>query len=309
MLQRKLCITVVLVLLFFSCSKPNIRELNHCRVINNLPTLVDFSIPDANSDIMFLALQDRHQVDADDEWLNTGRIGLMKRQGYELFDLQIEGRDEYPFRPLGIDSAQVKNDVFVFVVNQAFINQRSVEIYQFKNGRYPNNFKNASLLFLRRLRTRNLANIVDVAAYSSEEFMLLREKSPWYWRNNGSLIFYSDKLLRYWPNRLGNAKSIVKSDSRTLYVPNGSELFQIDVDTKKVTEVQIDSDLQVNSVAVDRDSLWLGSKFDTEWVITNAKNRYRSPVQKIDLLLTLKAEQKLLIGQLEVGISECDLPN
>lgn len=274
----------------------------------NTTNLVDVSLPKANSNFLFVALQDRQQVDAGEQWLNTGYIGLMKRHSYEIINLKVEDRDAYPFRPLGIDSIQINNDIFVFVVNQAFSDQRSIEVFEFKLNRYQNNYNGASLRFLKRIRTRNLGKIVDVAAFSTDEYMLIREKSSGFLGNTGSLIYYSNRLLNYWPNKLGATNNIVTGNERILYVANGSELFQINVDTKSVTEKRVKSSLQVNALAVDNDVLLLGGEFEDKSVISNSNNLYLSPVNKIELLLALRPESKLLIGQSEFGLSECDLP-
>lgn len=309
MLNRKPVISILMIFcIVLGCSKPNIRDLTNCRSVLNTTNLVDISLPETKSKFLFVALQDRQQVDAGEQWLNTGYIGLMKRHNYEIVNLKIEDRDAYPFRPLGIDSIQINNDIYLFVVNQAFKDQRSIEFFEFKYNRYQNNYNGASLRFLKRIRTRNLGRIVDVAAFSTDEYMLIREKSSGFFGNVGSLIFHSNRILNYWPNKLGKTSNIVSGGERILYVANGSELFQINVDTKSVIEKKVKSGLQVNALAVDNDELWLGSKFEGKWVISNSNNSYYSPVNEIELLLALRPEAKLLIGQSEFGLSECDLP-
>jgi len=278
------------------CSETQLKQMNGCSRTVELEGVID--IADAGSALLFVAVHDRRPVDVKGESLNSGRIVTVHRRTLEVKELAIHGRDEYPFKPLGIDALVERNEPVLFVVNEAFRNQRSLEVYRFQRG---------NLVFQKRIRTARMQGIRDIALLSTDEYVVVREKRPGLFGGEGDLILHRNSTLRYLSLKSGGASFTGKAGDRTVLIPNGSALMEFDVDRLTLREMplSVGGSPVVANIADGR----LFALHDSDQPLLSIEAAlFKVPVNDPSTFFVLSPEKSIVFGRRSGGLSVCELP-
>lgn len=202
-----------------ACSGVKLRELSGCRPIALPGPVYDMADPGGDVGVVLASVQDRVRADVRGEWINDGGIYLVHRKTQETTRMTIVGRDDYPFKPQGIDAISDKTGVFVYVVNAGFREQRSLEVFRLEKS---------TLVFQRRLRLLRLKHIVDVSAVGPED-LLLASRDGGMLAGFPQLLQYRNRLYRSWPGDLGQVERFGSSAGgiSLLPVPDRREILEI----------------------------------------------------------------------------------
>lgn len=278
------------------CTKPQLRQMSACNRTVDLEGVVD--IADAGSDLLFVAVHDRQHVDLKGESLNSGRIVTVHGRTFEVNELIVQGRDEYPFKPLGIDAMVVRNEPMLFVVNEAYHNQRSIEIYRLQRG---------ILVFQRRIRTARMQGIKDIALFSPDEYVVLREKRSGLFGRDGDLILHRDRTLHYLPLKTGGALYAGKAGERTVLIPNGRVLLELDVDRLTLREIPLSVGKSPSAASIADGKLFVLNRSEKPQLSINGA-LFVVPVKDPLTFSILSSEKKIVFARRGGGLTVCELP-
>lgn len=296
-LLRALLIPAAMLLCVSFCAKPQLRQMSGCNRTVDLEGVID--IADAGSGLLFVAVHDRRPVDAKGESLNSGRIVTVHRRTLEVKELIVQDRDKYPFKPLGIDSMVGRNnEPMLFVVNEAYRNQRSIEIYRLQRG---------NLVFQRRIRTARMQGIRDIALVSPDEYVILREKRSGLFGGDGDLILHRSLTLRYLPLKTGGALYAGKAGERTVLIPNGSALMELDVDRLTLREIPLSAGESPSVASIADGKLFVLHKSEQPQLSIDAA-LFVAPVKDPSTFFVLSPEKSIVFGRRSGGLTVCELP-
>jgi hypothetical protein len=176
------CVTFSAVL-FFACAQPERRLLADCKKLPGLPGPFDMALDlsQRNQPRILISSQERTERDPAGELMRRGAIfavGLARNGFGPAAELRLEGRDDFPFHPLGLDLGSGGGAVRLYVINQALSDVFTIEVFRVERDR---------LRFETRLRSSLLTAPRDVAATgdgalyvinNSESLALLRWMAP-----------------------------------------------------------------------------------------------------------------------------------
>lgn len=215
----RMCLLVCAEIALSACSGGKLRELTGCVPISLPGPVYDMAAPGGDAGVVLVSVQDPNRVDAQGEWINDGGIFLVHRKTHETVRPAIVGRDDYPFKPQGIDAIGDKVGVLVYVVNAAFREQRSLELFRLEKS---------MLVFQRRSRLYRLKHIVDASAWGPDDVLLLS-------RDGGAfagfpqLLRYRNRLYGSLPGDLGRVERFGGSADgiSLLPIPDRREILEI----------------------------------------------------------------------------------
>lgn len=295
-LLRALLIPAAMSLCVSFCAKPQLKQMSGCNRTVDLEGVVD--IADAGSGLLFVAVHDRRPVDAKGESLNGGRIVTVHRRTLEVKELIVQGRDEYPFKPLGIDAMVGRNEPMLFVVNEAYHNQRSIEVYRLQRG---------NLVFQKRIRTARMQGIRDIALVSPDEYVIVREKRSGLFGGDGDLILHRSLTLRYLPLKTGGALYAGKAGERTVLIPNGSALMELDVDRLTLREIPLSVGESPSVANIADGRLFVLHESEQPQLSIDAA-LFVAPVKDPSTFFVLSPEKSIVFGRRSGGLTVCELP-
>lgn len=296
------------------CAAPKVRELLGCRAIPLPGPVYDMADAGAETGVVLASVQDTTRVDAQGEWINHGSIYLINRKTYETARVAIQGRDDYPFKPRGIDVIREKADLFVYVVNAAFREQRSLETYRLVKG---------TLTFLRRSRLYRLKHIVDVSAHATDDLLLVSGNGGRF-AGFPQLLQYQKRLYRSIPEEPGSTTRFGSSENgiSLLPVPDRNEVIEIwgsgstrAIAQTKLSPVAVDrrgSRLLILQRPGDSASRGILSVIEVSGSTESAASEdFQVPVIQPEALLLLRSEKRILVsGEERRGgrLVSCDEP-
>lgn len=169
--------------LLTACAQPERRLLPDCKKLPGIPGPFDMALDlsQRNQPRLLISSQERGARDPLGELMRPGAIFAVgvSRSGFgPSSELRFEGRDDFPFHPMGIDLASGGGAVRLYVVNQALSDVFAIEVFRVERDR---------LRFETRLRSplltapRDAAASGDGAVYvinNSESPAILRWMSP-----------------------------------------------------------------------------------------------------------------------------------
>lgn len=169
--------------LLFACAPAERRLLPDCKKLPGVPGPFDMALDlsQRTQPRLLISSQDRNERDPLGELMAPGAIFAVgiSRSGFgPAAKLRLEGRDDFPFHPMGVDLVASGGAVRLYVVNQALSDVFAIEVFRVERDR---------LRFESRLRSplltapRDVAATGDGAIYvinNSESPALLRWMSP-----------------------------------------------------------------------------------------------------------------------------------
>ncbi len=219
---------MILFTFLFSCRTP-IYKNTYCQENHNIHKILQSINIDLNKWILVsLNISNR---DYKNEIIHDTRLILAELKGEELFfkDIKITGRDDYPFKPISF-AYDEKSKTF-YLLNVAFNQQRSIEIYSLKED---------TLIFKNRYRSKTFQNLVSIT----------------FWNNKLIALGYLDTFIAIKPtiffelkneqfnsikSKITNAVRI-KNIHNQLYVfiPKNKEIVQLDEQYNIIKKIQFD---------------------------------------------------------------------
>lgn len=170
------------LLIFISCKTPQYKEIN-CIQDNSFNFIYDSFLIEDNKWILIVL--DISKRDYKGEIINNSELYFLEliNNNYKIYSIKIENRDDYPFKPISI--AYDKQNNIVYVLNIAFQNQRSIELYKIESDK---------LIFQRRYRSEKFKNLVSLIFYNN---FLLGLNNIKFWQTNPTFIKINNKKFEY----------------------------------------------------------------------------------------------------------------
>lgn len=278
-----------------SCSSPEVKHLP-CGQSLDLEGVSD--IADSGAGFLFVAVQDRSKVDLKNEHLNTGRIVTVNRRTLRIQEPVVRGRDDYPFKPLGIDASRKGRSIYLFVVNEAFRDQPSIEVYTYTGN---------ALQFVKRIRTARMQGITDILLFSDDEFVVVREKPAGFAGKLGDVIYHHNQALHYLPLKTGGASHIHSGGARSVLIANGKGIVRFSLDGRSLQSVAVLSGEAPVQAFLDDGVMYVLHEGDEARFSMDA-DLYSLPVKDPSAFVVLRPEKKILFGSRKRGLTFCDLP-
>jgi hypothetical protein len=278
------------------CVEPQLRQLNGCNRIVPLEGVVD--IADSGSGLLFVAVHDRRYQDAGGESLNTGRIVSVNRRTLEVKEIVLQGRDDYPFKPLGIDAISDQQDSYLFIVNEAFHSQRSIEQYRFQRG---------NLIFQKRIRTARMQGITDIALLTADEFVVARKHAWSFPFGQGDLILHRKSALHYLPLKTGGAQYLSRAGDRSVYIPSRKGLWKLDFDQLHLQRLALKSGTVPVAVVQADGRLYILQELNPPRLTMEGLS-FGLPVKDPAAFAVLSPEKSIVFGSRTGGLTVCELP-
>ncbi len=154
------------------CATPPPVSIPDCRVVTALPGIVDLdSERSGGRPLRLLAsVQDQSLRDPNGEFLRSGEIVAiaLNSDSPRVEPLRIEGRDDWPFHPLGIHFVEFRGRPnLLFVINRAKAERYAIEVFRLQGSR---------LSFVERIRSRAIRQPVDIVAIDRGRFFVLNRR-------------------------------------------------------------------------------------------------------------------------------------
>jgi len=281
------------VFIFAACSTPQYSDLANCKKVVNLEGVTDIARDGSGN--LIVAVHNRKLVDTKGERLNTGRIGILQSRSMSFQEIELVGRDEYPFKPLGIDVWTEKNQRTLYVVNEAFDSQRSVEVFSLTANK---------AVFQRRIRSRQFARIRDVAATADDSFVLVREPAR-FW-SSGDVVLYRSRKIRYTDWRIGGGWHVSKNDKGDVLIASRRGLMRVDWPKERIERLDIEAHVStVMDVAESSKRMLLTGEHDQLFFVD--QKAYRSPVVA-GAFESFDDGRRVVFGDPSDGLTACELP-
>lgn len=135
---------------------------------------------------------------------------IQKQKDYSLKKkpLEIKNRDGYPLKPLSIASFVNEKETYIYILNIAFFNQRSIETYKLENE---------TLHFLSRIRTRDFRDLMSIAISQNQEIVGVHKDK---------IFLLKSRNLKYLDIKLSNLEKIKKiSQYYMLISPKNRKIY------------------------------------------------------------------------------------
>lgn len=185
-MQKKLTLLATLMLasaILSACAQAERRLLPDCKKLPGMPGPFDMALDlsQRNQPRLLISSQERTERDPLGELMRSGAIYAVgiSRSGFgPAAKLRFEGRDDFPFHPMGVDLVAGGGAVRLYVVNRALSDVFAIEVFRVERDR---------LRFEMRLRSplltapRDVAASPDGAVYvinNSESLALFRWMAP-----------------------------------------------------------------------------------------------------------------------------------
>jgi len=146
--------------------------------------------------------------DLNNEIINNSKILLfeIKNQKYLIKEFKIVRRDDYPLKPISI-AFDDKNKI-VYILNLAFFNQRSIEVYKLKNN---------LLIFEKRYRSEDFNDIISIAFYN-DKLLALNYINKILTLTSKSFIILENHKFQYLNSNLKNAEKIIPINNKIFII-------------------------------------------------------------------------------------------
>ncbi len=152
-----------------ACVQAERRLLADCKKLPGMPGPFDMALDfsQRNQPRLLISSQERTERDPAGELMRRGAIfavGIARSGFGPATELRLEGRDDFPFHPMGLDLASGGGGARLYVVNRALSDVFAIEVFRVERDR---------LRFETRLRSPLLTAPRDVAATGDGAFYVI----------------------------------------------------------------------------------------------------------------------------------------
>ncbi len=199
--QNSFCKIIILFFVFSYCKTPQYHKLENCNILFDYHNIIDsINLNDTYS--IFIRLNPNLR-DYKNEIISDSEIFLIQKQKDHTFKkkpIEIKNRDDYPLKPISIASFLTEKEIYIYILNLAFFDQRSIEIYKLVNE---------ALEFQSRIRTRNFKDLKSISISKNQEIIGIQKDT---------IFLLKSGKLKYVDIKISNIEKIKKIDQNYILI-------------------------------------------------------------------------------------------
>lgn len=176
---------IILILFFNFCKTSSYKKVEECNQIRDFANVIDFLLLEENEFLLFIL--NPNLRDYKNEIIHQSKILLIKKDKNKIFkikNINILNRDDYPLKPYSASLYKKEKENFIYLINIAFLEQRSIEIYKLENENF---------VFQSRIRSKEFKNLQGISITKNQEILGSVDNKIFLYKN-GALKYLNLKI-------------------------------------------------------------------------------------------------------------------